>query len=185
MQLPDHSRLPIGKLSSVFRHTDKSYKFYWLLAILDHLQDKDKRSLTATYTDLTTRMLSHVWYPLNYYKLSFGHRDRFRQIADFVAGYLEVDTREKAADPFCQIQENLPGEARPGFTKHLRVLREMVPYRLQQPFFKAELKNLKDHRKNPEIIAQANKTFGSATKPFYRYLPDGIELDADWADYFN
>ena len=73
MFLPEHNQLDIGKLSSVFRDTTNSYKFYWFLSILDSLRDNGESIISQK--DITLRMLANVWYPLDYFKLSFGKRD--------------------------------------------------------------------------------------------------------------
>ena len=70
MQLPDSERLDIAKLSSAFSDTTNPYKFYWLLAILDGLSETDQTRFSMR--DLSFRMVAKVWYPLDYFKLSFN-----------------------------------------------------------------------------------------------------------------
>ena len=71
--LPYENNLPIDKLISVFNDTTNSYKFYWLLAILDEI--KEMGSERILIENLYRRILEDVWYPINYYQLSFGKAD--------------------------------------------------------------------------------------------------------------
>nr|MCU0340111.1 hypothetical protein [Spirosomataceae bacterium] len=79
MTLPHSGELDIPKLSSVFRDTTNSYKYYWFLSILDCLQDNN--SPVIAQQEIALRMLSNVWYPLDYFKLSFGTQDGFKKVA--------------------------------------------------------------------------------------------------------
>ena len=63
MLLPEDERLDIAKLASVFSDTTNSYKFYWMLAILDSLRDNGQARIAMG--DLSNRMIASVWYPLN------------------------------------------------------------------------------------------------------------------------
>ena len=70
MKLPYSNNLPIDRLSQCFNDTTNSYKFYWFLAILEEVCQNQRTILKMS--DLALRMVSLVWYPLDYYKLSFG-----------------------------------------------------------------------------------------------------------------
>ena len=72
MHLPSSSQLPIDKLSAVFSSTVATYKFYWLLAIVELVEEGathiEKRKVFA-------RMIANSWYTINYFHLSFGKQD--------------------------------------------------------------------------------------------------------------
>ncbi len=72
MNLPNSDEISIPKLTSVFRNTSASYKFYWFWAILECLENGqikiDKKELFA-------RMLALPWYTVNYFHVSFGKQD--------------------------------------------------------------------------------------------------------------
>lgn len=67
----DHT-VPMHYLARCFNSTSATYKFYWLLAILDAVQNQQqeirKESLFAS-------MLSNAWYTVNYFNVSFGQQD--------------------------------------------------------------------------------------------------------------
>jgi beta-lactamase class A len=68
MHLPQTNLLPDHKLASVYNSTSATYKFYWLLAIMELVEEGqlklDKRQLFA-------RMISNSWYTVNYFHVSF------------------------------------------------------------------------------------------------------------------
>ncbi|GAA4848878.1 HNH endonuclease domain-containing protein [Algivirga pacifica] len=183
--LPTHESLPVGILSRCFDNTDKSYKFYWFLSILDHIQDSPE-ALHISYEELFTRMVSNVWYPLDFYKLSFGKNDAFKKVAEYLSGRIEIDHRVNARPLFEQINEGLQQEEyREMYRMMYAILKANVPYRFQSPFFSAELKGIKDHRKNKKIQELAGQYYGIGYgKVFYRYTERGIELDGAWKEYF-
>ena len=68
MFLPESSNLQINKLASAFNSTSATYKFYWLLAIVELVEEGcfklEKRKIFA-------RMISNSWYTVNYFHVSF------------------------------------------------------------------------------------------------------------------
>lgn len=83
MQLPTEKSLPIYYLAGVFNHTTNSYKFYWFLAILNSI--KKSKSKIINIEMLIIEMISEIWYPTNYFNLSFGKQDKFsKAISDLV-----------------------------------------------------------------------------------------------------
>jgi hypothetical protein len=88
--LPENRDIDVPSLARVFNDTTNSYKFYWFLAILDSLETSNGGRLLKA--DLSLKMVANVWYPLNYYKLSFGVQDQFSAVAQFISGHLTVNT---------------------------------------------------------------------------------------------
>ncbi|MBP1222322.1 hypothetical protein JOD96_000884 [Flavobacterium sp. 1355] len=85
MNLPNSQYLPINKLSSVFANTSASYKFYWFLAILELVEEGN------TYINkkkIFSRMISHSWYTVNYFHISFGKQDL---IQDSVRAIINIE----------------------------------------------------------------------------------------------
>lgn len=70
MELPKDERLDVSRRAAVFADTTNSYKFYWFLAILDSLHENGQPLISMR--ELSLRMVASVWYPLEYFKLSFG-----------------------------------------------------------------------------------------------------------------
>jgi hypothetical protein len=60
-------------LNSVFENSTNSYKYFWWLAIMELVIEKDQR--TITFDDIVIKMITKMWYPINYFKLSFGNTE--------------------------------------------------------------------------------------------------------------
>ena len=92
MNLPISNNLPIQKLASVFNSTSATYKFYWLLAIIELLEEgytkQDKRQLFA-------RMISNSWYTVNYFHVSFGKQDNIQMAVENILKFEQLTIDEK------------------------------------------------------------------------------------------
>ncbi len=109
ISLPENKKLDVSSLAGVFQNTTNSYKFYWFLAILDILQE-DGTQLTISKKEIALRMLSRVWYPLDYFKLSFGAQDGFKQVATFISSKIDIDNRLNAPNLLAQINQKFSPE---------------------------------------------------------------------------
>ena len=78
MKLPNSDYLPINYLSAVFNDTTNSYKFYWFLGILERLNKFQEKEMQID--DIINEMIGEVWYPINYFKLSFGKQDKLEEV---------------------------------------------------------------------------------------------------------
>jgi hypothetical protein len=67
-------RLPLtaqnNYLPGIFRERTNSYKFFWLLALLD--ASKDIEDFDIPIREVTVRMIQRAWYPILYFRLHFG-----------------------------------------------------------------------------------------------------------------
>src|SRR5690606_36044139 len=69
---PPDSTLPIHHLAACFNSTSATYKFYWVLSILDAVQQQQRE---IKKEQLFASMLSNAWYTVNYFQVSFGQQD--------------------------------------------------------------------------------------------------------------
>lgn len=76
MNLPHSHNLPVSKLAASFGNTSATYKFYWLLAILELLEEGQT---TIPKRHLFARMIGNAWYTVNYFHVSFGKQDLIQQ----------------------------------------------------------------------------------------------------------
>jgi hypothetical protein len=75
MQLPSTNILALQKLSSVFKSTSATYKYYWLLAIIELIEEGNTK---ITKKKIFARMISNSWYTINYFHISFGKQDNLQ-----------------------------------------------------------------------------------------------------------
>jgi hypothetical protein len=99
MQLPQSDMLSTSIMNRVFDNTVATYKFYWLLSLLDmHVKEQRTEMLAL---DVASRMVAYAWYPIEYFRLSFGKGDSMSQIIPEVAiltGITVDDRLEDKAD---------------------------------------------------------------------------------------
>ena len=183
--LPPDLDLPIDALAAGFNDVTNSYKFHWFLAILAHLQQTEET--VATVEQLIARMVADVWYPSNYFRLSFGKQDRLGLIASRMRleHNLLVNTPKPA---IITAALNVLSE-RPKLGQELQSLARFVPYRFLRPFFGAQLRGLADWKVNDEIRRCADWSFTEQDAPcFYRFIDKpalAIEIHPLWATYLQ
>ncbi|WP_041342809.1 HNH endonuclease domain-containing protein [Runella slithyformis] len=184
MQLPDHDALDIARLSSVFRDTTNAYKFYWFLSILDSLRDNGESIISQK--DIALRMLANAWYPLDYFKLSFGAQDGFKDVAKFISSKMTVDNRPNSPSLFDQIKGRFSEVELEKLSLEIKNLYRYVPYRFVRPFFEAETKGILDQNVNAAVSQISNELFESQPhRVMYRFVGDSIELNRIWVNYLQ
>ena len=177
--LPENNEIDVPSLSKVFNDTTNSYKFYWFLGILDSLQRSDNPRISML--DLSLQMVAKVWYPLDYYKLSFGTQDQFKPIAQFISSHLAVNTKNNAPGLFNQLHTQLTESELRGIYERVKQLLRWVPYRFIRPFFEVETKGLPDHQVNNAVINLAD----TSTKAPYYFDGEAIVINEAWVRYFQ
>ena len=182
--LPESEELDISSLSGVFSNTTNSYKFYWFLSILDSLQENGE--CVIRQEDLALRMLANVWYPLDYYKLSFGTQDGFKPIAEFITSRIVIDNRVNAPNLFHQINLRFPEEESSELSQKVINLVRWVPFRFIRPFFEVETKGFKDSRVDKVLEEFSNSLFSiEPYRVIYKISKNTIELNPVWVGYFQ
>jgi hypothetical protein len=75
LSLPTSKNLPVNKLASVFGSTVASYKFYWLIAIIELVEEGN---IEIPKRKIFSRMISNSWFTINYFHISFGKQDNLQ-----------------------------------------------------------------------------------------------------------
>ena len=68
--LPQSNTLTTRHLNRVFDKTVATYKYYWFLGILDLFVKQGKTRINVW--EIMISMVANAWYPVNYFRLSFG-----------------------------------------------------------------------------------------------------------------
>ncbi len=186
MPLPDAPKVPVRYLADSFRSVTNSYKFYWLLSILEHIQSYPTQTVVP-FNSLLARMVAFVWHPTNYFHLFFGKQDRLSQIALRLGTEDDIPAnakRQEVADAALTHLEH--GSA---LGRELKSLSRYVPYRFLRPFFSQQLRGMPDHKIDKSITSLAELTFHTPGTPsFYRFVSspkDGIEIHPHWVEYLH
>jgi hypothetical protein len=184
-ELPYSAKLPVQYLAAGFDNITNSYKFYWFLAILESIKETNSRFIPLDY--LLAKMIASVWYPTNYFYLSFGKQDRLSQIALNLkeGNRLAVDAKhvEVSDAVLAQLLDNS------ALSNEIVSLGRFVPYRFLRPFFATELRGEKDYKINGLVIELAGSGFSNPENLcLYRFVghpENGIELQNDWFEYLQ
>ena len=183
--LPQSNNLPVEYLAASFDNVTNSYKFYWFLAILEHIRENQSR--TIPINNLLARMLAGVWYPTNYFRLSFGKQDRLGQIAVHVGEYTGLSMDSTRQEVIRAIQGYLASNS--SLARDIKSLGQYVPFRFLRPFFAQQLRGLDDWKVNESIEGLAAQTLAGPQSPciyHFVYQPAvAIEIQADWFEYLN
>lgn len=182
--LPENDGLEVSKLASVFSDTTNSYKFYWFLSILDSLQEQGNAKIPLN--DLALRMIANVWYPLDYFKLSFGKQDGFKTISTLLTSKISIDNSVNSPSLLKQINAKLSEKDLQLLSLKVRELLRWVPFRFIRPYFTAETRGLPDSQVNSTLVELANRHFKDRPENvIYRFVEDAIELNTVWLEYFQ
>ncbi len=127
-------------------------------------------------------MIGEVWYPIIYFKLSFGRQDKFENAVKQIQQKLGYSKDIKKPDLIKQLGQNKETYEIRQLTYNLS---RWVPQRFIRPWFADELRGMKDQFVNKAIIERANRDYMKVSKPsLYRFL-DGnkIEISPLWEGY--
>lgn len=73
MQIPKSDILTTNCLGKVFLNTVAMYKFFWFVSIMQIHVKTDNPQISVW--DIVIRMVANAWYPIHYFRLSFGKSD--------------------------------------------------------------------------------------------------------------
>jgi hypothetical protein len=182
--LPNSPKLPISALSSSFEQVTNSYKFYWFLVILDHVRQGMGRVIAID--SLLAYMIGHSWYPLNFYRLSFGKQDQIGKLVTLIGTGSDLDANSPQHQIIEVAHQHL--SQRDEIGRQIAHLADFVPYRFLRPFFAQSLRGMVDWKINRSIRQLAEASFSSPEPCLYRFVESpewGIEIHPDWYEYLQ
>ena len=130
MTIPQSAELSTSAMNRVFGNTTATYKFYWLLSLLDLYVKGNKDRMYAL--DVAARMVAYAWYPIEYFKLSFGKADSMATIIPEVASMTGITVDDKLEDKSDAIMEAVVKDKR--VKDKVKILLNKVPFRFQSPW---------------------------------------------------
>ena len=128
VSLPSSNILPINKLASVFKSKVATYKFYWLIAFVELVEEG--------YTEIPkrkifSRMISNSWYTINYFHISFGKQDKMQIAVESILNKEDLTIDSKKNDINYCLENTLNKETR----NELFHLDKNVPHWFLSPWF--------------------------------------------------
>ena len=129
MQVPQSDILTTNRLGKVFSKTVATYKYFWFVSILQiHAQTGQRR---IDVWDIVIRMVANAWYPIHYFRLSFGKSDSLFDIVMQLqqATQIPIDANADV------IIEGLKSRLNDRYIRsRLNILTQNVPYRFLRPW---------------------------------------------------
>jgi hypothetical protein len=174
MNIPQSENLPVHKLASVFSSTSATYKFYWLLAIIELVEEGntklEKRKLFA-------RMISNSWYTINYFHVSFGKQDNLQMAVERILQEekLTIDERKQQLN-FC-----LENSTNKETINQLMHFDKNVPHWFLSPWF-PKLPKETDIQQRNRIYTDSQSFVNDS---FYALHKNFIYVNPLWIAYLN
>lgn len=141
MNLPFSNDLPINKLSSSFSNTSATYKFYWLIAIIELVEEGSQK---IKKRKVFSRMISNSWYTVNYFHIFFGKQDLIQKAVKEIIIYEKLAIDDKK-DKLISVLENSDNILTKRSLDHFNI---NVPHWFLSPWFpKINGENDTNHKK--------------------------------------
>lgn len=171
--LPQGKSIDVRLFSNMLDYSTQSasYKPLWLMGILEEVKKGNQK---IDFKTIGCHMVSKVWYPILHCKLGFGYQDSLPRIVTNLNNKLAIKPDKKVNHIFNMLMEMEEKE----LFKEIKVLFDMVPYRLLSPFYKIEDKNF-----NRGIREETARDNGA----FYKFIEEGrtILIGEEWFDYMS
>lgn len=164
-QLPNDKNLPINLLATCFNNKASTYKFYWLLSII---QEVENGSISIPKKKIFSRMVSNAWYTVNYFHISFGKQDLMQQTILEIAKLSGITVDEKRE----LVYQKLITSQNNQINSNLWHFNKQVPHWFLSPWISS--KSIKDIR---------DKSQRFENDCLYALFPDKIEMNPIWIQY--
>ena len=174
MNLPFSDNLPTNKLAASFANTSATYKFYWLIAIIELVENGQTK---IKKRDVFSRMISNSWYTVNYFHVSFGKQDLIQNAVEDILRFesLAIDIKK---DNLISILENSNKVETKKSLEHFNL---NVPHWFLSPWF-PKLKDENNSNYKKRIYLSSQKFDNSC---LYGLYDDFIEINPVWISYLK
>jgi HNH endonuclease len=171
-QLPNDKNLPINLLAACFNKTSATYKFYWLLSVI---QEVEQGNVLIPKINLFSRMVSNAWYTVNYFHVSFGKQDLIQDSILKISDISKITVDEKKEVVYQKLVQSQNDQIN-GILWHFN---KQVPHWFLSPWFPKigeEKDSVREKRIYDESISFSNQCL-------YALYSDRIEINPFWKDY--
>ncbi|SQB91194.1 HNH endonuclease domain-containing protein [Clostridium paraputrificum] len=105
-----------------------SYKMYWLLAILDEVQEGN---IEIEFRKLITRMIAYAWYPISKFRLYFGAWDNLGKVVNYISDTYNLKSNINKSELIDFIYNSDDKK----LNKMIKNLTYNVPHKFLSPFY--------------------------------------------------
>jgi HNH endonuclease len=151
-----------------------SYKFFWLQALLWTVEYQP--ATVVSLRDLVVEMVVAAWHPVTLYKLSLGPRDMLQRAVTQIHAVSGLPSAAPAVKVRKAVLET------PSLGNLASELTRFVPFRFITPWFKNELRGLRDDQHNRRIRELAAAAFGRHSSCPYAFdnTLHAVRIDPGW-----
>lgn len=129
MQIPQSDILTTNRLGKIFSNTVATYKYFWFVSILQIHAKTDNPKIDVW--EIVIRMVANAWYPIHYFRLSFGKSDSLFDIVMELQRITQIPIDANAETIIIGLTERLQDKQ---IRKLLNTLTLNVPYRFLRPW---------------------------------------------------
>ena len=130
MILPSEGVVDVARLSRIYDNTTATYKFYWFVSIINLISaNPDKR--VFSFEEIIAGMIAEAWYPIHYFRLSFGKLDSLESNILEIQRILEIPIDANKDVVRETILKNTESQS---IRRCLSIFTLNVPYRFLSPW---------------------------------------------------
>jgi hypothetical protein len=174
MILPNPDAQPIRSLSHAFDKTTATYKYFWFISILQIYAIKKEEKILVR--DILARMVANAWYPVHYFKLSFGKLDSLFDTVVYLQQLLHIPIDANMSEVVKSLMQNYQKKE---VREKLLKLSIHVPYRFLNPWL--------NNQDNKQVVSQSQHYKGGC--PYGLFIEEGhemyIHINPMWSDYLT
>lgn len=173
MQIPQSDILTTKRLGCIFSNTVATYKYFWFISIMQiHAKTNN---LHIYIWDIIIRMVANAWYPVHYFRLSFGKNDSLFDIVMELQHITNIPIDANAEIIIENLTERLGDKQ---IRKCLNILTLNVPYRFLRPWI--------DTSNNKETVLRSQAWENNCLYSLHKEGKDFyILLNAVWSQYLH
>ena len=173
MQVPQSDILTTNCLGKVFSKTVATYKFFWFVSIMQiHARTGNLR---INVWDIVIRMVANAWYPIHYFRLSFGKSDSLFDIVMELQRIIQIPI-DASPDTVIDVLTDSLGNRQ--IKRLLRTLTLNVPYRFLRPWI--------DTGDNRGMVTRSQNFENGCLYSLHKENGEFyIMLNPDWNDYLH
>jgi len=169
MELPSSQKLEISRLVQIYNNTVATYKFYWFVSLLDIYVKTRRRQIS--FWEIIVGMITEAWYPIHYFRLSFGKSDSLYEQTIELQKELNIPIDADKNEIKSRIISNI---GNPEVKKLLRIFTFHVPYRFLSPWINYTTKK--------EVVTLSQSFTNNC---LYAINGENIEINQNWEQYLN
>jgi HNH endonuclease len=173
-QLPQDINLPINLLAACFNKTSATYKYYWLLSVV---QEVECGNLQMPKKSIFSRMISNAWYTVNYFHVSFGKQDLIQDAIIKISTLSKISVDEKKEIVYQKLLNSEILE----INSILWHFNKQVPHWFLTPWF-LKIGEEKDSVREKRIYDES-QSFNNQCP--YALYANRIVINPDWVDYLT